>query len=146
MHTKLIMAAMLAISASTLTATGVIAQDRTPAPVDAQVYFIGLEDGATVSNPVTIAFGLTGMGIAPAGIDAADTGHHHLLINVDPATLDLNDGVPADDNHIHFGGGQTEVTRDLPLGTHTLALVLADHAHIPHDPPIISEMITITVE
>lgn len=143
MQTKLTIAAVLALGMTSFSAT---AQDRTPAPVDAQVFFIGLEDGATVSNPVTIVFGLSGMGIAPAGIDAADTGHHHLLINVDLATLDLNDGVPADDNHIHFGGGQTQVTRELPVGTHTLALVLADHAHVPHDPPIISEMITITVE
>lgn len=146
MQTKLTAAAIIALGAATLTATGATAQDRTPAPVDAHVYFIGLEDGATVSNPVTIAFGLKGMGVAPAGIDAADTGHHHLLINVDPATLDLNADVPADDNHIHFGGGQTQVTRELPVGTHTLALVLGDHAHMPHDPPIISEVITITVE
>ncbi|MBQ1203927.1 MAG: DUF4399 domain-containing protein [Loktanella sp.] len=143
MQTTLLSAAFFALS---VTSGAAIAQDRTPAPFDAEVYFIGLEDGDTVSNPVTITFGLRGMGIAPAGIDVADTGHHHLLINVDPATLDLNDGVPADDNHIHFGGGQTEVTKDLPLGTHTLVLVLADHAHIPHDPPIMSEVITITVE
>ncbi len=146
MQRKVKLAAMLALSTVILSATGVAAQDRTPAPADAQVYFIGLEDGATVNNPVTIAFGLSGMGIAPAGIDASDTGHHHLLINVDPETLDLSEGVPADDNHIHFGGGQTQVTRELPVGTHTLALVLADHAHVPHDPPIISEVITITVE
>lgn len=127
-------------------ATPVLAQDRSPAPEDAAVYIVSPVDGATVSNPVTVIFGLEGMGIAPAGIEASDTGHHHLLINVDPATVPLTDGIPADDMHIHFGGGQTQATLDLPAGTHTLALILGDHFHVPHDPPIYSEMITITVE
>lgn len=121
-------------------------QDRTPAPEDATVYIVAPMDGATVGNPVTIVFGLTGMGVAPAGIEAADTGHHHLLISVDPASVALDEGVPSDDQHRHFGGVQTEVTLDLPRGTHTLALLLGDHFHVPHDPPIYSEMITMTVE
>ncbi len=119
---------------------------RTPAPEGAMVYFIGLEGGATVSNPVTLHFGARGIGIAPAGVEWPDTGHHHLLINVDPATVDMEFGLPADDQHIHFGGGQTEVTLELPEGTHSMFLLMGDHNHVPHDPPIMSTPITITVE
>jgi hypothetical protein len=119
---------------------------RTAAPEGAMVYFIGLEDGATVTNPVTLHFGARGMGIAPAGVDWPNTGHHHLLINVDPAAVDMQFGLPADDQHRHFGGGQTEVTLDLPVGTHRLFLLMGDHNHVPHDPPIMSEVVTITVE
>ncbi|WP_439563277.1 DUF4399 domain-containing protein [Roseinatronobacter sp.] len=119
---------------------------RTPAPEGAEVYFITPADGAVVSNPVTIQFGARGIGIAPAGVDWPDTGHHHLLINVDPTEVDMEFGLPADDQYRHFGGGQTEVTLDLPAGTHTMFLLLGDHNHVPHDPPILSEVITITVE
>ncbi|MCC5966836.1 MAG: DUF4399 domain-containing protein [Natronohydrobacter sp.] len=119
---------------------------RTPAPEGAMVYFIGLEDGATVSNPVTLHFGARGIGIAPANVEWPNTGHHHLLINVDPAEVEMEYGLPADDQHRHFGGGQTEVTLDLPAGTHTMFLLMGDHNHVPHDPPIMSEVITITVE
>ncbi len=119
---------------------------ETPAPDGAAVYFIGLEDGATVSSPLTIRFGLSGMGVAPAGTEKENTGHHHLLID---ATLEgeaLNEPVPADDNHKHFGGGQTEVTIELAPGSHTLQLVLGDWSHIPHNPPVMSDRITVTVE
>ena len=119
---------------------------RTPAPEGAMVYFIGLDDGATVSNPVTLHFGARGIGIAPANVEWPDTGHHHLLINVDPAEVEMEFGLPADDQHRHFGGGQTEVTLDLPAGTHTMFLLMGDHNHVPHDPPIMSDVITITVE
>lgn len=119
---------------------------QTPAPEGASVYFISPSDGATVSNPVTVQFGLSGMGIAPAGYDVDNTGHHHLLINIDPSELDLTTSLPASDQVVHFGGGQTEVTKDLPAGTHTLRLLLGDYSHVPHDPPLMSEEITITVE
>jgi hypothetical protein len=119
---------------------------RTPAPEGASVYFISPEDGATVSNPVTLQFGARGIGIAPAGVDWPNTGHHHLLINVDPAEVEMDYGLPADDQYRHFGGGQTEVTLDLPTGTHTMFLLMGDHNHVPHDPPIQSEVITITVQ
>lgn len=122
------------------------AQERTPAPENARVYFIAPEDGAMVTNPVTIRFGLEGMGVAPAGVEQQGTGHHHLLINVDTASLDFDVGIPADDQHVHFGGGQTEVTLDLPAGTHTLHLLLGDQNHIPHDPPVISDALNITVQ
>lgn len=118
---------------------------RSPSPDGAMAYIISPADGATVSNPVTIVFGLEGMGIAPANVEQENTGHHHLLINTDPATLDLDSGLPATDQIVHFGGGQTQVTKDLPAGTHTLQLLLGDWSHVPHDPPVLSEVITITV-
>ena len=118
---------------------------RSPAPEDAKVYIISPADGSTVSNPVTIAFGLEGMGIAPAGTELEGTGHHHLLINTDLSTLDIESGLPATDQIVHFGGGQTQVNKELPAGTHTLQLLLGDWSHVPHNPPIASEVITITV-
>ncbi|MBO6758262.1 MAG: DUF4399 domain-containing protein [Roseibium sp.] len=120
---------------------------ETPAPEGATVYFINLKDGDTVTSPVTIRFGLSGMGVAPAGIDDKENvGHHHLIINETIEGEELNEAIPADDNHRHFGGGQTEATIDLPAGTHTLQLVLGDWSHIPHNPPVMSDRITITVE
>ena len=128
-----------------LTAAPALATDRTPSPDGAQVYIISPADGATVTNPVTVRFGLKGMGVAPAGIEKDKTGHHHLLIDV--AELPpLDEPIPADDSHKHFGGGQTEVTLELPPGTRTLQLLLGDQNHIPHEPPVMSERITITVQ
>lgn len=118
----------------------------TPAPEGAEVYFIDLEDGATVSSPVTIRFGAKGIGIAPAGTDAANTGHHHLLVNETLEGKELDQPIPADENHVHFGGGQTQTTIELPAGTHELQLVMGDHNHVPHEPPVMSERITVTVE
>lgn len=115
----------------------------TPAPGDAQVYFITPKDGEVITGPVTIKFGLKGMGVTPAGIDNPNTGHHHLLINVDKPNL--NKPIPSDAQHKHFGGGQTEATIDLPPGKHTLQLMLGDMGHVPHSPPVMSEKITITV-
>lgn len=120
--------------------------ERTPAPEGASVYFLAPQDGDTVTSPVTIRFGLSGMGVAPAGVEHEGTGHHHLLVNQDPAELDMSLSLPATDEIRHFGGGQTEVSVELPAGTHTLQLLVGDHMHIPHDPPVISERITITVE
>lgn len=137
---------IVATSAGLLLAGAALAdQTRTPSPDGARAYIISPADGATVSNPVTIVFGLDGMGVAPAGTEAANTGHHHLLINVDPSTLDMNFGLPATDQIVHFGGGQTQVTKDLPAGTHRLQLLLGDWGHVPHDPPVMSEVVTITV-
>ena len=122
-----------------------IADDhRTKAPEGAEVYFITPENGFTATNPVTIKFGLRGMGVAPAGTEKEKTGHHHLLIN--KKLEDYTQPIPSDENHLHFGGGQTEVTLDLPKGTHTLQLVLGDHNHIPHITPVESKVITITVQ
>lgn len=119
---------------------------RTPAPEGARAYIIAPVDGATVSNPVTVVFGLEGMGIAPAGVEHPNTGHHHLLIDLQPTDLDMTAPLPADDRHVHFGGGQTQVTLELAPGVHELRLLVADHNHVPHDPPILSDPITITVD
>lgn len=130
--------------AATLLAAPAFAE-RIPAPEGAKAYIIAPSDGSSVSNPVTIRFGLKGMGVAPAGVEKEKTGHHHLLIDVEPSSIDMENSLPADDNHRHFGGGQTEVTLDLPAGTHKLILLLGDRNHVPHDPPIISAPITIKV-
>ena len=108
-----------------------------------KVYFINLEDGDRLESPFLIQFGLSGMGIAPAGTDRANTGHHHLLINVNE--IDLSKPIPSSSNHIHFGGGQTESLIDLMPGDYSMQLVLGDMTHTPHNPPIISQRINITV-
>ncbi|GAA3575412.1 DUF4399 domain-containing protein [Marinobacter xestospongiae] len=115
------------------------------APDDASAYIISPANGETVTSPVKVRFGLAGMGVAPAGIEQAHTGHHHLLIDVEELPAP-DQPIPADDHHRHFGGGQTEVTVDLPPGQHTLQLLLGDHQHIPHSPPVASEVVTVTVE
>ena len=111
---------------------------------EARVYFINLEDGDEVESPFLIQFGLSKMGIAPAGIDRENTGHHHLLINV--KDLDFSKPIPASKNHIHFGGGQTESLVELPPGDYSLQLVLGDMTHTPHTPPVVSKQINITVK
>ena len=111
---------------------------------EATVYFININDGDVVESPVFIQFGLSGKGVAPAGIAKENTGHHHLLINVDD--LDLSKPIPSSKNHLHFGGGQTETSIDLPPGKHELQLVLGDMYHVPHSIPLISEKITILVK
>lgn len=108
------------------------------------LYFINVKNGDTVASPLNVQFGLRGMGVAPAGVEKAGTGHHHLLVDV--AELDVNNGIPMDDKHRHFGTGQTEVSIALKPGTHTLQLVLGDQNHIPHHPPLMSERITVTVK
>ena len=118
---------------------------KTASPEGASVYIISPANGEVVSNPVTIKFGLKGMGVAPAGIEYPGSGHHHLLINVDQlASMDMP--IPADDNHRHFGKGQTETTLNLEPGTYTLQMLLGDQNHVPHDPPVMSEKITIVVK
>lgn len=117
---------------------------RTPAPQAAKVYFISPKNGDTVRSPVKIVMGLSGMGVAPAGTDAPDTGHHHIL--VDASKLPAFDApMPVDSTYRHFGKGHTETTLELPPGKHTLQLVLGDKNHIPHNPPVMSDKITITV-
>ena len=117
---------------------------RTDAPEGAVVYIISPADGDTVESPVTVLFGLRGMGIAPAGVDLPKTGHHHIII--DAPTPSLDSPIPTDDHHKHFGGGQTEVTLELGSGQHTLQLVLGDRNHVPHTNAVVSKAITITVE
>jgi hypothetical protein len=118
---------------------------RTPSPPGAEAYIISPKNGATVKSPVEVRFGLKGMGIAPAGVKFDNTGHHHLLIDSDPPA-DLGAPLPATDKLLHFGKGQTETSLTLPPGKHTLQLILGDQNHIPHEPPVISKKITITVK
>jgi hypothetical protein len=109
------------------------------------VYIISPVNAEQVSGPVTVRFGLRGMGVAPAGVDREKTGHHHLLIDVNKMPA-INKPLPSDENHRHFGGGQTEVTLELAKGTHTLQLILGDKDHIPFNPPIVSKKISIVVK
>jgi hypothetical protein len=115
------------------------------APAGARVYIIAPADGATVPTTFTVRFGLAGMGVAPAGVDKAGTGHHHLLIDVDTLPA-AGLPIPADDQHRHFGGGQTETVLTLVPGTHTLQLELADMNHVPFAPPLVSKKITVHVK
>src|SRR5215475_3198154 len=136
---------MLAVSAALVLAAVVAwAEERTPSPPGAEVYFISPKDGATVTSPFVVQFGLKGMGVAPAGIKFEHTGHHHLLIDSDPPT-DLNAPLTANDLLIHYGKGQTQTTVTLPPGKHTLLLLLGDENHRAHNPPVFSKKITITV-
>lgn len=115
-----------------------------PSPEGAELYFIEPVDAAVVGGTFIIKFGLRGMGVAPAGIEKDATGHHHLLID-HQGEIALNLPLPATDEVRHFGGGQTETTVTLPAGEHRLQLVLGNHLHVPHSPPVMSEEITITV-
>lgn len=115
------------------------------APDNAAVFIAEPGDGTTVSSPVTVKFGITNMTVAPAGDNTHHSGHHHIL--VDQQTLpDMTQPIPATDEIIHFGLGQTETILELEPGEHTLQLVLGNYLHIPHDPPVMSKKITITVE
>ena len=111
---------------------------------DANTYIISPANGAVVTSPVTVLFGLSGAGVAPAGIDKKNTGHHHLIINA--ATPGAGKAIGKDAKHKHFGGGQTQATIELKPGKHTLQLVLGDKNHVPHNPPVVSKTIEITVK
>jgi hypothetical protein len=119
------------------------APKRSSAPKGAAVYFHAPLNGQTVPATFKVLIGLHNMGVAPAGIDKPNTGHHHLL--VDAPLPPMNEPVPNDPQHIHLGGGQTELELTLPPGKHTLQLLLADKDHLPFDPPIVSPRITVTV-
>ena len=121
------------------------ALERTHAPADATAYIISPANGARVLNPVTVRFGLKGMGIAPAGAEFANTGHFHILLDEDKLP-DVNQPMPVGDHYLHYSDGQIEVSLDLSPGKHTLQLIMGDYRHIPHKPPIISKKITIIVE
>ena len=110
----------------------------------AEVYIISPKDGEEVSSPVEVIFGLQGMGIAPAGINFPNTGHHHLLIDLDQLP-DLKSGIPADAQHLHFGKCQTQAIIELDPGEHSLQLLLGDWMHVPHETPVVSEKIKILV-
>ena len=136
-------AAAVAIVAITLATPVVLAQTQTPAAP--AVYFINLKDRDIVTSPFRVQFGLSGMGIAPAGVEKEKTGHHHLLVDTKLSAEELKGAIPNDQQHLHFGGGQTETMLTLPPGEHTLQLVFANWSHVPFDPPIMSPIITVTV-
>jgi hypothetical protein len=145
MNTSFLPRLALATALSLASVSAAVAADRTPSPAGAEVYIVSPKDGAKVKGPVTVVFGLKGMGIAPAGVKFDNSGHHHLLIDTDSPT-DLSLPLPADDHNVHFGKGQTETTLTLSPGKHTLQLVFADYLHTPHVPAVISKKITIVVE
>lgn len=140
---------LLALALTGLTAVAVAASTSglptTQAPAGAEVYIISPSDGATVGQDVTVRFGLKGMGVAPAGVAKEHTGHHHLLVDVKELPA-AGQPIPADANHIHFGGGQTQTTLKLAPGTHTLQLELGDQNHVPFEPAMVSKKITIHVK
>ena len=117
---------------------------QTPSPNGAKVYFINLKDGQVVTSPFLIQFRLSSMGVAPAGVEKPNTGHHRPLIDATLSGDELKP-TPMDDGHRHFGNGQTEAMITLPPGPHKLQLVLGDWSHIPHTPPVMSDVITVTV-
>lgn len=135
---------LLSIFAACVILVPSLAVAGTPSPNGAKVYIISPSAGEVVQKPVTVKFGLQGMGVAPAGVDKANTGHHHLIIDKPLPPLDKL--IPKDAHHRHFGGGQTETTIELKAGKHTLQLILGDKGHIPFSPPVISDKITITVK
>jgi hypothetical protein len=136
---------MIAVTAAlVLAGTFALAQERSPSAAGAEVYIISPKDGAKVSSPFVVQFGLKGMGIAPAGMKFDNTGHHHLLIDTDAPT-DLSAPLPSSEKVMHFGKGQTETTLTLPPGKHTLQLALGDYSHVPHNPPVMSKKVTVTV-
>jgi len=139
---KTIFALVIALTAASLPPVWA----QTPPPTGAKVYIINLRDGDTVKSPFLVQFGLSGMGIAPAGVEKPNTGHHHLLIDTTLTAEELKGAIPADDAHKHFGAGQTEAMITLPKGKHTLQLVIGDWSHIPNAPPVMSSPITIMVE
>ena len=137
-------AIMVTLLALLLPATALAGQVATPSAAGAKVFIIEPKSGAEVASPVIVKFGIEGMDIAPAGTDTPNSGHHHLI--VDAKLADPASAIPADGNHIHFGKGQTEATVELKPGQHTLQLILGDKNHVPHSPPVVSEVITITVK
>lgn len=137
--------ALTGLAAAAMAATAAPALPTTAAPAGAKAYIISPADGATVGQEVTVRFGLKGMGVAPAGVTKEHTGHHHLLIDVKELPV-AGQPIPADAQHVHFGGGQTQTTLKLAPGTHTLQLELGDANHVPFEPAVVSKKITIHVK
>lgn len=121
------------------------APGQTPSPAGAKLYFINLKDGQQVTSSFLVQFGLSGMGVAPAGVEKPNIGHQHLLTDAALSGEELKQPIAMDDKHRHFGTGTTEAMITLPPGTHKLQLVLGDWSHIPHAPPVVSDVITVTV-
>jgi Domain of unknown function (DUF4399) len=138
----LMIAALLAF---TFTLNGSVTAGTTPRDPTAELYIGWPNDGEVIKKrQIRVWFGLRGMGVAPAGVDVANTGHHHLIIDADLPPFD--EPIPSDENHLHFGKGQTETVIELAPGKHTLQLIMGDKDHVPLDPPLYSKKITITVK
>ena len=134
----------LAVCALLALGPGAALAQNAPSPEGARAYIIWPKDGQVIEGGrLWVRMGLQGMGVAPAEVERPNTGHHHLLVDTDPPPLD--EPIPNDRNHLHFGGGQTEAMVELPPGTHTLQLVMGDKDHVPHNPPVVSPKITVTV-
>lgn len=143
--TRTAVALALALAASVPGAGAASAEGTWPA--GAKVYIIAPKSGDTITGPVKVVMGLAGLGVAPAGVDKPNTGHHHILVDEKaPSGAELDAPMPATDHLRHFGGGQTETTLTLPAGTHTLQLIVGDQNHIPHNPPLVSDVVTVTVK
>lgn len=143
MKTRLIISSLTVVALAGLVVAQVL--PKTKAAEGTKIYILSPRDGATVTSPFTVQFGLKGMGIAPAGVNHPNTGHHHLVIDLEKLP-DTSAALPVTDNVRHFGAGQTETELTLPPGKHTLQLVLGDYLHIPHDKPVVSDKVTITVK
>lgn len=140
----MVVTAIAAAVAASLAAPVVLAQS--PTPPAAAVYFVNLKDRDIVTSPFRVQFGLSGMGVAPAGVEKEKTGHHHLLVDTKLTADELKAPIPSDQTHLHFGGSQTETMLTLSPGEHTLQLVLGNWSHVPFDPPIMSPIITVIVK
>lgn len=143
---KKIIAVCVALSILLVTGTSVADGHISQSPEEAKVYIISPTDGQTVKGTFNVKFGLSGMGVAPAGTNAKNTGHHHILIDTDFSSVDVSKPLPSTKKIKHFGGGQTETQLTLPKGKHTIQLLLGNFAHIPHVKPVVSKKITITIQ
>jgi hypothetical protein len=149
----LLIAVLVAVFQSDATPFDLAAAPATPVqtpampaanPNNAQLYFIWPYDGTVITGgKFWVRMGLRNMGVAPKGVAVPNTGHHHLLI--DTELPPLTEAIPSDRNHLHFGAGETEARVELPPGMHTLQLLLGDMNHVPHQPPVMSKKITVTV-
>ena len=142
-HTPPVMSPRIRVRVTEAAPAAALTGGPTPSPAGAEVYFADLKDGAVIAPKITIYFGLRNMGVAPAGSDRENSGHHHLLIDTDLPPLDRP--IPNDFNHLHFGGGQSEAEVTLKHGEHTLQLLMGDKDHIPHTPPVMSPRIRVRV-
>jgi len=141
---RVVFCAMLVAVFASLVPGGAARAEQTPSPPGAEEYIIWPPDGAVIhGGKLWVRMGLRNMGVCPKGIAIPNTGHHHLLIDTDLPPLDQE--IPSDRQHLHFGAGETDARIELPPGKHTLQLLLGDHNHVPHVPPVYSKKITITV-
>jgi Domain of unknown function (DUF4399) len=129
----------MALVAAVFALAGCSQMQSTPAK---SVYFVEPKDGATVTSPFKVVFGVKGMAVEPAGEIKPDSGHHHLLINLDATKA--GEGIPMDDTHLHFGKAQTDTEVKLPPGNYKLTMQFANGAHLSYGPPM-AATINVTV-